>query len=123
MDTFGVPPVQFSRPDSLLAFARTVGQLVSAGYLVALDEFQYFSRKLLSEFTSHSQGTVDELSARAEAVPGGSSSSGHFTRNSRYRDWRLERVAIAPKIDRAVRASLEANGVIPQDLTDLVQGL
>jgi uncharacterized protein len=71
MDTFGLPPEQFPRPDSLLAFARSVGQLVSSGYLVALDEFQYFSRKHLSEFTSHLQATVDELSARAEAVPGG----------------------------------------------------
>jgi hypothetical protein len=45
--------------------------LVSVGYLVALDEFQYFSRKHLSEFTSHLQATVDELSARADTVPGG----------------------------------------------------
>ena len=71
MDTFGLAPDQFSRPDSLLAFARTVGQLVSVGYLVALDEFQYFSRKHLSEFTSHLQATVDELSARSDTVPGG----------------------------------------------------
>jgi uncharacterized protein len=71
MDTFGLAPDRFLRPDSLLAFARTVGQLVSGGYLVALDEFQYFSRKHLSEFTSHLQATVDELSARADTVPGG----------------------------------------------------
>jgi uncharacterized protein len=71
LDTFGLHHEQFPRPDSLLAFARTVGQLVSAGHLVALDEFQYFSRKHLSEFTSHLQATVDELSARAHTVPGG----------------------------------------------------
>ena len=71
LDTFGLSQDQFPRPDSLLAFARTVGQLVSAGHIVALDEFQYFSRKHLSEFTSHLQATVDELSARADAVPGG----------------------------------------------------
>lgn len=71
MDTFGLAPDRFPRPDSLLAFARTVGQLVSAGHLVALDEFQYFSRKHLSEFTSHLQASVDELSARADTVPGG----------------------------------------------------
>lgn len=70
METFGIPAT-VPRPDSLLAFARTVGQLASAGYLVALDEFQYFSRKHLSEFTSHLQATVDELTARADAVPGG----------------------------------------------------
>ena len=70
MDTFGLAAELFPRPDSLLAFARTVGQLASAGHLVALDEFQYFSRKHLSEFTSHLQATVDELSARADTVPG-----------------------------------------------------
>lgn len=66
MGTFGLAPDQFPRPDSLLAIARTVGQLVSAGHLVALDEFQYFSRKHLSEFTSHLHATVDELSARTD---------------------------------------------------------
>lgn len=71
METFGLPPDQFPRPDSLLAFARTVGQLASSGYVVALDEFQYFSRKHLSEFTSHLQATVDGLSSRADSVPGG----------------------------------------------------
>ena len=71
MDTFGLAHDQFPRPDSLVAFARTVGQLVTAGHVVALDEFQYFSRKHLSEFTSHLQATVDELSAQAHTVPGG----------------------------------------------------
>ena len=71
MDTFGLAHAQFARPDSLLAFARTVEQLVLAGHVVALDEFQYFSRKHLSEFTSHLQAAVDRLSARADAVPGG----------------------------------------------------
>lgn len=70
-DTFGLPPDAFPRPDSLLGLARSVGQLASSGYLVALDEFQYFSRHHLAEFTSHLQATVDELSARADAVPGG----------------------------------------------------
>ena len=38
-------------------------------------------------------------------------------------DWRVERVAIAPRIDGPLRAMLEHRGVIPQDLTDLIQGL
>lgn len=71
MDTFGLPLDQFSRPDSLLAFARTVEEMVLAGYLVALDEFQYFSRKHLAEFSSHLQATTDRLSARADSVTGG----------------------------------------------------
>ena len=71
MDTFGLSPEEFARPDSLLALAQTVEQLARAGYFVALDEFQYFSRKHLSEFTSHLQASVDQLSADAAAVPGG----------------------------------------------------
>lgn len=71
MDTFELPPGRFARPDSLLALARTVEELALAGYIVALDEFQYFSRKHLQEFTSHLQAAVDRLSARADSVPGG----------------------------------------------------
>jgi uncharacterized protein len=48
MDTFDVPPESHPRPDSLLALAQTVERLVESGYVVALDEFQYFSRKHLS---------------------------------------------------------------------------
>lgn len=70
MDTFGLPEA-FPRPDSLLALARMVEQLVRAGYVVALDEFQYFSRKVLSEFTSFLQASVDRLSAEASNVTGG----------------------------------------------------
>jgi len=71
MDTFGVDRQRFSRPSSLLTLARTIQELVEAGYLVALDEFQYFSRKHIYEFTSHLQAVVDDLSRRATEVPGG----------------------------------------------------
>ncbi len=71
MDTFGVPTETFGRPDSLLALARTLESMCEAGYVVALDEFQYFSRKQLAEFTSHLQATVDRLAANATRVPGG----------------------------------------------------
>jgi AAA+ ATPase superfamily predicted ATPase len=71
MDTFELSPDQFPRPDSLVALARMVEQLALAGYIVALDEFQYFSRKHLQEFTSHLQAVVDRLAARADTVPGG----------------------------------------------------
>ncbi len=39
--------------------------------MVTLDEFQYFSRKHLFEFTSHLQAVVDRLAARADQVQGG----------------------------------------------------
>ena len=71
MDTFGVPAETFGRPDSLLALARTIEAMCESGYIVALDEFQYFSRKQLAEFTSHLQASVDRLAARAADVPGG----------------------------------------------------
>ena len=71
MATFELPVDRFARPSSLLELARTVEQLAEAGYIVALDEFQYFNRKHLSEFTSHLQASVDRLSARADDVSGG----------------------------------------------------
>lgn len=71
MDTFGLDPGRFPRPTSLRALAQMVGELARAGYIVALDEFQYFSRTHLHEFTSHLQAVVDVLSSQAHEVPGG----------------------------------------------------
>jgi AAA+ ATPase superfamily predicted ATPase len=41
--------------------ARTIGFLCRAGAIVILDEFQYFHRTVLYEFTSHLQAEVDRL--------------------------------------------------------------
>ena len=71
MDTFDVDAAVHPRPTTLQALAQAVGKLAEAGYLIALDEFQYFSRKPLYEFTSHLQAVVDDLSRRASDVPGG----------------------------------------------------
>lgn len=71
MDTFGIDRERFGRPTTLLEFAQTIGVLARAGMVVALDEFQYFSRKVLHELTSHLQAVVDELSRDAANVPGG----------------------------------------------------
>lgn len=71
MNTFGIEPERFRRPTSLRELALVVGDLARSGYIVALDEFQYFSRRHLYEFTSHLQAVVDELSADAADVPGG----------------------------------------------------
>jgi AAA+ ATPase superfamily predicted ATPase len=54
-----------------MGLARTIGALARAGFLVVLDEFQYFARKVLHEFTSHLQAVVDDLSSEASSVPGG----------------------------------------------------
>ncbi len=48
-----------------------MGTLARAGYVVALDEFQYFARQKLHEFTSHLQAVVDALSRDADEVRGG----------------------------------------------------
>ncbi len=71
METFGVDAAVANRPTSLREMAHVIGDLVRGGYVVALDEFQYFSRKRLYEFTSHLQAVVDELSADADRVRGG----------------------------------------------------
>lgn len=71
METFGIDPVRFPRPTTLHELAQSIGALASAGYLVAIDEFQYFSRKVVYEFTSHLQSVIDDLSRRASEVRGG----------------------------------------------------
>lgn len=67
MDTFGLKQ---PRPKSLLEFAQLIRRLAEDGYIVVLDEFQYFHRKTLGEFPSHLQAVVDGCSARAEKIPG-----------------------------------------------------
>jgi AAA+ ATPase superfamily predicted ATPase len=71
MDTFEIAEAAFPRPDTLGHLAGTLEQLMRAGYVVALDEFQYFSRRHLHEFLSHLQAAVDRLLRDAEHVVGG----------------------------------------------------
>ncbi len=71
MQIFGISPDHHPAPTSLRALAHTISALATDGYIVALDEFQYFNRKVLYEFTSHLQSTIDSLSARADTVAGG----------------------------------------------------
>jgi uncharacterized protein len=70
MDTFAVPPT-FARPQSLAELAQTVAAMARGGYIVALDEFQYFNRERLRDFCSLLQAQVDALASDAAAVPGG----------------------------------------------------
>lgn len=67
LETFGLS----ERVNTLGGFAQLVARLVRQGYVVALDEFQYFNRKPLFDFCSLLQAEVDRLSADATAVPGG----------------------------------------------------
>lgn len=67
LQTFGLP----QRVSSLGGLAQLIGELVTLGFVVALDEFQYFNRRPLFDFCSLLQAEVDKLSARADSVKGG----------------------------------------------------
>lgn len=67
LETFGIE----DRADGLPGLASLIGRLARAGYVVALDEFQYFHRKQLFDFCSMLQAEVDQLAAEADQVPGG----------------------------------------------------
>ena len=67
LETFGIA----ERADGLAGLASLIGRLARAGYVVALDEFQYFHRKHLFDFCSMLQAEVDQLAAQADQVPGG----------------------------------------------------
>lgn len=67
LETFGLP----ERVKSLQQLAQVIGQLVRQGYVVAVDEFQYFHRRQLFAFCSFLQAEVDKLSAQASQVSGG----------------------------------------------------
>jgi len=58
-------------PVDLRSLAASIGELARQGFVVAVDEFQYFHRKALFEFTSHLQFEVDRLARDAAGVRGG----------------------------------------------------
>ncbi|MDT0619893.1 DUF234 domain-containing protein [Salinisphaera sp. P385] len=67
LETFGID----EQVSSLGGLASLIANLVRRGYVVALDEFQYFHRKKLFDFCSLLQAEVDLLAAEADRVPGG----------------------------------------------------
>jgi len=67
LETFGLE----ARVASLAELAVLIGRLARDGYIIALDEFQYFHRKKLFDFCSLLQAEVDRLSDDAARVPGG----------------------------------------------------
>ncbi|MFY9342049.1 MAG: AAA family ATPase [Planctomycetota bacterium] len=71
LDTFGIDEQTAPRPHTLREFAKMIGALVRRGFAVAIDEFQYFHRKVLAEFCSHLQAEIDRLVAPGEVVHGG----------------------------------------------------
>lgn len=67
LEMFGIA----ARADGLAGMASLLGKLVRQGYIVALDEFQYFHRKHLFDFCSLLQAEVDQLAAEGDRVHGG----------------------------------------------------
>jgi AAA+ ATPase superfamily predicted ATPase len=71
LDTFKVPTDRYPRPKDLAQLAKLLEAMAEGGYILVLDEFQYFNRKGYEEFCSYLQAAVDRLAARATEVPGG----------------------------------------------------
>jgi hypothetical protein len=71
LQSFRVAPEKHPRPRTLAEFARLIESLANAGYVIVIDEFQYFNRAHLAPFCSFLQASVDRLSAKADDVPGG----------------------------------------------------
>jgi AAA+ ATPase superfamily predicted ATPase len=70
-DFFELFSIDSPPPTDLRSLAAAIGTLVRRGFVVALDEFQYFHRKGLYEFNSHLQYEVDQLARDAATVQGG----------------------------------------------------
>lgn len=71
LETFHVLADQHPRPHDLLQLAKLFEAMVARGYVLVLDEFQYFNRKGYEEFCSYLQAAVDRLAARADKIRGG----------------------------------------------------
>lgn len=71
LETFGVPAERYPRPRTPGELAKLLEALAEDGYLVVLDEFQYFNRKGFEGFCSLLQAAADRLSTKAGRVKGG----------------------------------------------------
>ena len=70
------------RVTSLGGLAQLIAALAIQGYVVALDEFQYFNRKPLFDFCSLLQAEVDQLSQRhVERRTAGADYRGHHSQS------------------------------------------
>jgi hypothetical protein len=71
LETFSVPSEKHPRPNDMLQLAKLLEAMAEGGYILILDEFQYFNRKGYEEFCSYLQASVDRLAAKANKVNGG----------------------------------------------------
>ena len=71
LDMFDVEPEKHPRPRSLHELAKLIENMARAGYIIVLDEFQYFNRAAFTGFCSFLQAAIDRLNADADRVSGG----------------------------------------------------
>ena len=71
LETFQVPADRHPRPNDQLQLAKLLEAMAEGGYILILDEFQYFNRKGYEEFCSYLQASVDRLAAKADQIRGG----------------------------------------------------
>lgn len=71
LETFAIPADRYPRPHDLAQLVKLLEAMARGGYLLILDEFQYFNRKWYAEFCSLLQAAVDRLAADSASVPGG----------------------------------------------------
>lgn len=71
LETFQVPSDRHPRPTTVSQMVATFEAMAQDGFVLVLDEFQYFHRKGHGEFCSLLQAAVDRLAAKADRVRGG----------------------------------------------------
>jgi AAA+ ATPase superfamily predicted ATPase len=71
LETFQIPADRYPRPRNLPQLATLLESMAESGYVLVLDEFQYFNRRGYEEFCSLLQAAVDRLAAKADRVSGG----------------------------------------------------
>lgn len=71
LDTFGLTAEHYPRPRQSIELVKLLESLAVDGFVVILDEFQYFHRKGFAGFCSLLQAAADRLTADAHRVPGG----------------------------------------------------
>jgi AAA+ ATPase superfamily predicted ATPase len=71
LETFRVPTALHPRPHDMTQLVKLLENMAEGGYILILDEFQYFNRKGCEEFCSLLQVAVDRLASKAGKVTGG----------------------------------------------------
>jgi AAA+ ATPase superfamily predicted ATPase len=71
LETFQVPTDRYPRPRDMSQLVKLLEVMADGGYILILDEFQYFNRKGYEEFCSLLQAAVDRLASKSQVVTGG----------------------------------------------------